>query len=758
MRSFSPEEHPAWKPASLGVALAAVAVAALAATWVHSGLWTVWEVVLGLGAGAVGIVVFGLATVAVVQVARRLPVKFLFALGGAIGLLITLHEVVFRWPDVVFYPGLLAFVWLQALLWGAAGALLRGRSRGGYVGSKVLLWIGVVLAVGVQAYGIWWLMQDGSAPDPLAMPDAAVERPRLDAPHPAAVGPYTVQALTYGSGTDRHRPAYQAPQVAWTTPTVDASKLLPAWEGYTARRREQFWGFGPEAFPLNGRVWAPEGEGPFPLVLIVHGNHAMTAFSDDGYAYLGELLASRGFITVSVDENFLNTTWSGDFEGKEMPARAWLLLKHLEQWRTWHADETHPFSGRVDLERIALIGHSRGGEAVALAAAFNRLPAFPDDATVPFDFGFAIESLIALAPTDHRYPRRVDLTDVNYLALQGSYDSDEASFVGIRQYQRVAYVDTTAYRFKAGVYIHRANHAQFNTAWGRTDAGPPRSWLLNLEPLLDPADQRQIAQVYTAAFLETTLHQRYEYLPLFQDPRTGAPWLPQTVLLARFRDSSFRPVADFEEDLDVRTAHLAGSQVEADSVAVWREENLPFRSDETQRNHALVLGVAAAEGRMGEARYEIHLPEAWTDSTLLDTTGQIKETARLTFAVGLGTAADTLSGIPPAIDIEVEDRRGRVVRLPLDAYGGVPPIVSVQHLKLASVSRQVFGDSTEPVLRTVGIPLLDFSADSRLDPRVLRHIRFYLRAGPGVRFYLDDIGFIAPPPVEEPVVVPEPDA
>ena len=50
----------------------------------------------------------------------------------------------------------------------------------------------------------------------------------------------------------------------------------------------------------------PEGEGPFPLTLIVHGNHNMIDYSDDGYGYLGSLLASRRIIAVSVDENFLN--------------------------------------------------------------------------------------------------------------------------------------------------------------------------------------------------------------------------------------------------------------------------------------------------------------------------------------------------------------------------------------------------------------------------------------------------------------------
>ena len=50
------------------------------------------------------------------------------------------------------------------------------------------------------------------------------------------------------------------------------------------------------------------------MILTVHGNHGMEHHSDPGYAYLGEHLSSRGFVMVSVDENFINGTWSGILE------------------------------------------------------------------------------------------------------------------------------------------------------------------------------------------------------------------------------------------------------------------------------------------------------------------------------------------------------------------------------------------------------------------------------------------------------------
>ena len=101
-------------------------------------------------------------------------------------------------------------------------------------------------------------------------------------------------------------------------------------------------------------MWYPEGDGPFPVVLVVHGNHNPRDFSDPGYAYLGQLLASRGYIVTSVDMNFINGGIRGENDG-----RGWLLLKHLDAWKEFGERDDTPFTGKVDLQRVGLIGHSR---------------------------------------------------------------------------------------------------------------------------------------------------------------------------------------------------------------------------------------------------------------------------------------------------------------------------------------------------------------------------------------------------------------
>ena len=737
-----------WRGASGGVVLAGVIVSALAGAFFQSGLGIVADVVLGGLAGGVAVAVFAVGTLLVLRLAEALPTHYVAALGGAIGAVLVAYNVNFYVPEQLFYPSLFVFLWVEALLAGTLWIVVTGGLKTASTGANILILGLLVGALGVNVGGLWWLAKAGTVPDPVEAPLPPAESlPSLDAAHPAEKGDHGVQKLFYGSGTDLQRPAYGADVDVQTEP-VDGSRILPEWEGFTADMREWYWGFGVERWPINGRVWMPDGEGPFPLVLVVHGNHSMGHYSDPGYAYLGELLASRGFITVSVDENFLNGSWSGDFGGDEIPARAWLLLKHLERWRAWNRTEGNPFYQRVDMDNIALVGHSRGGEAVPLAARFNTLPAFPDDTNEAFDFGFSIKSLVAFAPTDYRYERRPHLSDINYLSLQGSYDIDERSFFGIRQYQRVSFSEGYD-GFKAGLYMHRGNHGQFNSEWGSTDFGPPTSWLLNTGPLIEGEDQRQVAKVYVSAFLEATLRDRDEYKPLFRNHHTADDWLPETTFLHRFKSPDFRPIATFEEDIDVTTATIAESRVEARRFTEWQERDLPFRGERTQQNNAVVLGWDPAEAKEervpsdSAARYSIALPEEAP-------TGNGSEAATLVFSLARmerekNTDADTEDTTDRVegglgIHIQLVDGEGRSVRVPLQQYGTIPPVLHTQYLKLRSLSKR-YGDTWEPTLQTHEIPLSDLAAQNpafNIDD--LRSIALVPDRRQGGRMALDDVG------------------
>jgi dienelactone hydrolase len=407
----------------------------------------------------------------------------------------------------------------------------------------------------------------------------------IAAPNPADPGPYAVKFLTYGAGDDKRRAEYR--DVAIKTKTVDVSPFASI-AAPQAKTRKDFWGFDLKKAPINGRVWYPDAPGPFPLVLIVHGNHNYREFSDPGYEYLGRLLASRGFILTSVDENFINGL------SAENDGRAWLLLKHLDAWKQFNETTGGPFHNRVDMTRIALMGHSRGGEAAAVAAAFNTLKYYPDDFKQEFKFNFAIKSVVAIAPVDGQYKptgQFTPLTNVNYLLMHGSHDGDVSTAQGLRQYERLHFTDDQPW-FKSVMFMYRANHGQWNTVWGAHDNGPRSGRSLDLRALIDPEAQRQFAKVVISGFLEATLNGKREYVAMFRDHRTTGGWLPKTMYTTRFQENGYRALAEFEEDVDLTTGTATGVTIAGEHLSTWRENAVPFRGrgTDTQESNGVWIG------------------------------------------------------------------------------------------------------------------------------------------------------------------------
>jgi dienelactone hydrolase len=571
--------------------------------------------------------------------------------------------------------------------------------------------------------------------------DEVLRHQVIEASSPSAPGAHPVGFLTYGSGTDRRRPEY-AEEVAFTTTSVDASKLVNL--GDQARQRNRYWGFGPDSFPRNGRVWYPEGDGPFPLALIVHGNHNPREFSDPGYEYLGELLASRGFILVSVDQNFLN----GSIRG-ENDARGWMLLQHLKAWQEFDGDPENPFHGKVDWDRIALMGHSRGGEAVGHAAAFNELSFYPDDASLTFDFGFRIRSLVAIAPVDGQYEpadRPVPLTDVNYLVFHGSHDGDVSSFAGLRQYSRVRFTGSVP-AFKSAVYVYRANHGQWNSEWGAFDRGPRSPRSLDLRGLLPEEDQREFARVYITAFLEATLKDRDEYLPLFRDHRTAGGWLPPTMYKTRFEHSSFQPLADFSEDIDLTTGTEPGVEIRGEGLSNWREGELVLRWRMTPQRQVSQQQFGAWLGwhRVDDddpPSYRIELPEGLAERWEVDRRSTLDlilaPTDRRPSPPSDPEADSVQNAAPeepedepdeedeegsPDFSIQVVDARGERAALPASAFGPLRTPLDIRILRRRDLENAQFPTLHELVGHGFSIPLADLAeVNPAFDPEQLAAI------------------------------------
>jgi hypothetical protein len=345
---------------------------------------------------------------------------------------------------------------------------------------------------------------------------------------------YAASGLNYSAVPDLSQyQIFDAPHPEYVTGRIDISAFA------------QFglftpWPFSPIDAPLNGHVSVPKGKGPFPLAVFAHGNHDPLENSTPGYLYLCELFASHGIIAATIDVNFLNGFNFGENDG-----RAIVHLEHVKQFRTWSNSPQHPLYRKVDLRRILLIGHSRGGEGVGHASLFNTLNSIQPDIfspVLPLDgsaglgpYGFRLSGAAAIAPTDRQYEPIAGPTVVRdrYYLIHGSRDGDVSSFEGYNTYNRAHAVDLanptiSDGKLKALLWVIGANHNQFNTAWASET--PPAI-------TMPRPDQEQIAKVHLGALAQALLLRRRRYLDVLRDHGVADAWVPTgTDLVSQYQD------------------------------------------------------------------------------------------------------------------------------------------------------------------------------------------------------------------------------
>lgn len=647
-------------------------------------------------------------------------------------------------------------VLFPALTFGAISYWSRRRQVQWTRSKQIMTLVLFIIGLGGGLTGLYLFLYPGSPVPPITNYKMQANLPdTITAGDPSRPGSYKVAFLSYGSGSDKRRPIYRD-SVKIKTPAVDASSLLKSWTGVFGRLRTWYFGFGSDKLPLNAMVWYPQNlQGPAPLVLVVHGNHTAQDWSEKGYDYLAELLASRGYIVASVDENFLNTSFTDMPWGglrNENGVRGWLMLKHLELWRKWNQEPGNPFYHKIDMDHIALMGHSRGGEAMSHAALFNTLPAHPDNANVVFNFNFNIKAYIAIAPVDGQYkPAGIlaPLKDINYFTIHGSHDMDMQSYGGLSPMYRIEY-SPSFNGCKAGLYVHHANHGQFNTSWGKYDQSSPYANLYNFTNLMPAADQQQIAKVYISAFLDLHLKGVDAYKPLFVDYRYGRQWLPKQIFFNQFENSPSTFIARFEEDLNLETATMPGVTISTDHLSVWREAR-----------HNLMWGDHISRSAfIGWDRQGVDTVPADYTFTLPDSTALQLEGKSLFFSLAESdeSAAHVVKGEKAeqpakkdakpkdktgkqAIDftIELSDQQGNHIRFPLSDCAPLQPQI---RKKLAKFSFLNPYDDAETIP-----DLFYFNLDKLHQQHPgfvmnkLHSIRFIFDKSPSGVIILDDLGF-----------------
>jgi hypothetical protein len=174
--------------------------------------------------------------------------------------------------------------------------------------------------------------------------------------------------------------------------------------------------------------------------------------------------------------------------------RAELIIEHLRRWASWATAGGSPLGvdlvGAVDTARVGLVGHSRGGEAVATVPA--HLAATPVA-------GVTVVSVFSIAPTDYYEP----VPDgVDYAVLLPGCDGDVYTLEGLRIYDR-ALVEPEPGVARSQVFFPRANHNFFSTEWRFDDNG----WGLACPTSAEAGDeaQQRMLEATLGAWFQGTL-------------------------------------------------------------------------------------------------------------------------------------------------------------------------------------------------------------------------------------------------------------
>ncbi|MEV0981429.1 hypothetical protein [Streptomyces sp. NPDC049915] len=243
---------------------------------------------------------------------------------------------------------------------------------------------------------------------------------------------------------------------------------------------------------MRAVVVAPAAaRGARPLALFLHGRHATcykgkeatgdwpcTAGTKPIPSYRGylrdqQLLASQGYVTVSISANGINGQ-DGEAEDGGAQARSSLVRQHLARWADW---ATHPATApaairkapKADLSKVLLVGHSRGGEGVNRAAMDSLYPppAAQDGYRGPVRWH--VRGTVLIGPTIFG---QNPVPDVPSTTVLPGCDGDVSDLQG------EVYVDGTrgvsrGRALHSAVYVEGANHNFFNTEWTPGKAQAP---------------------------------------------------------------------------------------------------------------------------------------------------------------------------------------------------------------------------------------------------------------------------------------------
>jgi hypothetical protein len=521
-----------------------------------------------------------------------------------------------------------------------------------------------------------------------------------------------------------------------------------------------------EPVEMRAVVVAPRtAPGRRPLVLFLHGRHTYCYGDEEtqwewpcapgnqpvpshrGYLASQRLLASQGYVTVSISANGINAQ-DGGLADAGAQARSSLLRLHLARWAQWAktpagAPAVVRRAPRADLSRVLLVGHSRGGEGANRAAvdSLTPPPAAVDGYHGPVRW--RIRGLFLIAPTIFGQNPAPDVPSITVLP---GCDGDVSDLQG-QQYLDATRGVSRGAALHSALYVVGANHNYFNTEWtpGLAQAPAWDDWWDADHPIcgtvpsslrITPQRQQAVGSTYVAAAARQLIADDDRVLPLLDGTGATAPTTGSVQVLAHAIGAHREPFVVPGPTLRVTAAGSTSARL-CDQVTPYDDPAGCATDLTTSSPHFVPFQGLSHEG--GRHAVEVSWTAGERHAAVLRLP-QPRSLARAgAVALRVVVPPQPIAGYDPArrdtrFDIAVTDTHGRRAVLGTAALAGLPNQFSA-------------GWAQEVRVRT------DTARRARVDLRQVVRLDLIPRSGTGRLWLIDAWGWNeGTPPVTTPTL------